>query len=51
MTYENVGGLWTCFEGTVIINLIIQSISKMDGNARCSSEIVVYNMRIEFRVI
>ena len=28
MTYENVGGLWTCFKGTVVINLITQSISK-----------------------
>ena len=26
MTHENVGGLWNCFKGTVIINLIIQSI-------------------------
>ena len=44
MTYENVGGLWTCF------NQLNYTMNKliMDGNGRCLSEIVVYNMRRVF---
>ena len=29
MTYENVGELWTCFKGTVIINLMISKNIKI----------------------